>query len=97
MLSWNQKLYFVPPVYGIELSALYPVPLYASIKPDGLKRTMAARSAYADWGPSDKPITELMLLADGVALNFTVGEPVCGANAVVIQAAEVAFLHTSTV
>jgi hypothetical protein len=49
--------------------------------PDGLNRARTANPVYAVCAPRDRPTTLSIGLADGVASNSAVNEPVCGENA----------------
>src|SRR5207249_2078422 len=68
--------------------AAYAAPLRASIMPAGLKRTLAARSAYAAAAPDDTPVTASRAAPLGVASNWTVKDPVWALKAVFHHATE---------
>src|SRR5215470_3622602 len=62
--------------------------------PVGLNRASVANPAYAVCGPRERPTTQSIGAADGVASNSAVNVPDCAENAVFCQAPpEVAVTH----
>ena len=59
------------------MADVYPELFITSINPEGLNRTIAARSVYWPATPADKPMTLSVFAVDGVASKAAVKGPVC--------------------